>query len=202
MKKVSTVEKSMPPSTAMPSGARESPPAPRPSAIGRMPTMVASAVIRIGRKRVFEACCTASTSGSPRSRSWFANSTIRIEFLVTRPTSITSPILLNRLSVVWVASSATSAPVKESATATRIVTRVDEALELGRQHQVDHDDREPVGEQQRVARREELLRLARRSGSRSRRAAPRCAICVAISRPSPCVRVARSAEIMTERCRS
>ena len=69
MKNVSAVEKNLPPSTAMPSGARESPPAPRPRAIGRMPTMVASAVIRIGRKRVFDACVTASTSGSPRSRS-------------------------------------------------------------------------------------------------------------------------------------
>jgi len=54
-KKVSAVENSMPPTTATPSGARASPPAPVPSAIGRMPMIVATAVIRIGRKRVRQA---------------------------------------------------------------------------------------------------------------------------------------------------
>ena len=119
---VSTVEKPTPPTTAMPSGARDSPPAPLPIAIGRMPTMVASAVIRIGRKRMRDASNTASRALMPRSRSWLANSTIRIEFLVTSPTSMTSPIWLNRFRVEPTASSVTSAPVNESATATRIVT--------------------------------------------------------------------------------
>ena len=45
----------MPPTTATPSGARASPPAPKPSAMGRMPAMVESAVIITGRKRVREA---------------------------------------------------------------------------------------------------------------------------------------------------
>ena len=43
-KKVNKVENNIPPTTATPSGARDSPPAPRPNAIGRMPTLVAKAV--------------------------------------------------------------------------------------------------------------------------------------------------------------
>ena len=122
----------MPPTAAIPSGARSSPPAPTPSsspsvrlppsAIGSMPTIVESAVIRIGRKRVRPASNAASAMPRPCSRSWFANSTIRIEFFATSPTSITMPIWLKRLSVVPVSQSVASAPVKESATAIRIVS--------------------------------------------------------------------------------
>ena len=118
---MSSVENSMPPTTATPSGARASPPAPNPSAIGRIPAMVESAVMSTGRKRVCAACVTASSTSSPCARSRFANSTIRIEFFATSPTSITRPIWLNRFSVWPVAISARSAPVNETATATMIV---------------------------------------------------------------------------------
>jgi hypothetical protein len=40
MKSVSRVEKTMPPTTTTPSAARDSPPAPSPRAIGRIPTTV------------------------------------------------------------------------------------------------------------------------------------------------------------------
>src|ERR1700745_3700998 len=48
---VAKVAKIRPPTTARPSGAFCSPPSPRPSAMGAMPMIMASAVIRTGRKR-------------------------------------------------------------------------------------------------------------------------------------------------------
>ena len=48
---VSTVEVSMPPTTQVPIGARDSAPSPSPIAMGIMPAIVEKAVIRIGRNR-------------------------------------------------------------------------------------------------------------------------------------------------------
>jgi hypothetical protein len=53
---------------------------------------MAAVVIRIGRRRSTAASRTASSSGSPRSRNWFANSTIRMPCLLIRPTRVISPI--------------------------------------------------------------------------------------------------------------
>ena len=61
---VATVAKTRPPMTARPSGAFCSPPSPRPSAIGTMPMIIASAVISTGRKRTKPASIAAAT-GSP-----------------------------------------------------------------------------------------------------------------------------------------
>jgi hypothetical protein len=108
--------------TAIPMGARLSPPAPRPSAMGSVPKMVEKVVIRMGRKRRFAASRAASTRLFPRARSWFANSTIRMAFFVTRPVSITMPIWLKRLSEVPVSASPASAPVTASGTVKRIVS--------------------------------------------------------------------------------
>src|SRR6266849_911867 len=58
-KSVETVAKSRPPITARPKGAFCSPPSPSPSAIGTIPMIMASAVIRTGRKRVKPACMAA-----------------------------------------------------------------------------------------------------------------------------------------------
>ena len=112
----------MPPTTAMPSGLRDSAPAPRPSAIGRMPKMVASVVIRIGRSRMLAAPATASSSGIPRARRWFAYSTIRIAFLVTSPISMMSPIWEKMFSVIRSANSVSRAPNTASGTENRIVS--------------------------------------------------------------------------------
>ena len=62
----------------------------------------------------------ASPKVSPRARSLLANSTIRIEFFVTRPTSITIPIFEKRFSESPRTQSAIRAPVNERNTATRI----------------------------------------------------------------------------------
>ena len=60
--------------------------------IGKAPSAMAKLVIKIGRKRASEASKMASYFDFPCSRSWLANSTIKIPFLVTNPINITVPI--------------------------------------------------------------------------------------------------------------
>ena len=62
---VPKVASSNPPMTARPSGAFCSPPSPRPSAIGTMPMIMASAVMMTGRKRVKPAPSAASAAFLP-----------------------------------------------------------------------------------------------------------------------------------------
>ena len=73
---------------------RASAPAPEASTSGTPPSTVQIIVIITGRSRMLEACSIASRTLSPRSRSWLANSTIRMPFLAMMPTSSTSPIWL------------------------------------------------------------------------------------------------------------
>ena len=54
-----------PPMIARPSGRRSSEPVPLPSSIGSAPSMAASVVIRIGRKRSSDASKIASRGGLP-----------------------------------------------------------------------------------------------------------------------------------------
>jgi uncharacterized membrane protein YebE (DUF533 family) len=67
-------------------------PAPVDKMSGRPPRIVEISVIIMGRKRIVAACSIASRTVSPRSRSWFANSTKRTEFFASSPMSITRPI--------------------------------------------------------------------------------------------------------------
>ena len=71
-------------------------PAPGPVArtSGKCPTTVAAVVIRIGRRRVLAASTTARILSRPCSCKWFANSTMRIPFLETSPTSVMRPTWL------------------------------------------------------------------------------------------------------------
>ena len=54
--------------------------------------MVASAVMRIGRRRFSPPAITASAVDSPFSRYWFTRSTSTIAFVTTMPISISTPI--------------------------------------------------------------------------------------------------------------
>ena len=65
MKSVSVCETTRPPTTARPSGCRASAPAPRPSAIGSVPTSAAIVVIMIGRNRTRQASYIASAGDLP-----------------------------------------------------------------------------------------------------------------------------------------
>ena len=78
----------MPPSTPVPIARCAPEPAPVAMASGSTPKPNASEVIRIGRNRIRTACIVASTSSMPCSRLRLANSMIRIEFLLVRPTVV------------------------------------------------------------------------------------------------------------------
>ncbi len=89
---VMNCEKASPPTTAMPSGRRDSEPAPTPRAIGRVPISAAIVVIMIGRKRILQACRIASVGDFPSVRcASSAKSIIIIPFFFTRPTSMMIP---------------------------------------------------------------------------------------------------------------
>ena len=85
-------ENARPPTTARPSGRRDSEPAPKPIAIGRVPISAAMVVIMMGRKRTLQASRMASCAGSPRSRSASsAKSIIMMAFFFTSPISMMMP---------------------------------------------------------------------------------------------------------------
>ena len=91
------VTPSMPLNTATPSATRISAPAPLASTSGTTPRMKAKEVIRIGRSRSLDASTVASKAVLPSSCSCLANSTIRMAFLLARPTSTTRPICVKML---------------------------------------------------------------------------------------------------------
>ena len=67
--------------------------APVATASGTTPSVKASEVMRIGRKRSLAASTVASISGLPSARRSLANSMIRIAFLADRPMMVISPTL-------------------------------------------------------------------------------------------------------------
>lgn len=89
---VRTVETSIPPTTATPIAIRWLHPSPDAKARGMSPRTVAALVMRIGRRRSFEASRTAVSLSCPSYCFWLANSTISIPFLATRPMSMIMPI--------------------------------------------------------------------------------------------------------------
>ena len=113
---MNTVDTVNPPITARASGRLVSLPSPIPSAIGIKPTIVATVVIRIGRRRVRPASMVASSSGLPRPRSTLAKSTSSTPFDTTMPTIMMMPMKLFTLRVVPVSHSARNTPVTPSGT--------------------------------------------------------------------------------------
>src|SRR5437868_2062648 len=95
-----SVTPSMPLNTARPSERRI--PAPAPSAItkGTTPKMKANEVSRIGRRRSRTASSVASRGALPSSRCCLANSTMRMAFLLARPTSTTKPICVKMFTSI------------------------------------------------------------------------------------------------------
>lgn len=82
----------IPKNTPMPMFLRLSDPGPLANTRGSMPRINAKDVITIGLNLSFAAVTAASSRSFPASTSSLANSTIKIAFLATRPTSITRPI--------------------------------------------------------------------------------------------------------------
>ena len=90
-KRVNAVPMAMPATSTRPMLFRAAAPGPVTSVKGKWPQTVATLVISTGRSRVAAALRMASIFDCPCSCSWFANSTMRIPFFETRPTSVTSP---------------------------------------------------------------------------------------------------------------
>ena len=81
---------------------------------------MATVVMMIGRSRMRPAVNNASLRAAPPSRCWFAKSTSRIPFFVTRPISMMMPIIVITLMLSRVMSSATVTPMKLSGSASMI----------------------------------------------------------------------------------
>ena len=67
---------------------------------GTAAIIVATVVMRIGRNRMRPASSMAVVGSAPSAMRWLANSTRRIEFLVTNPNNSTMPIRLYTFSVI------------------------------------------------------------------------------------------------------
>ena len=95
----------------MPSGRRSSEPGPVAITSGSAPSIAASVVIRIGRKRSRQASWIACSGGRPRRRSASsAKSTIMMPFFLTMPISRMMPMKAITVSSVPEICSASSAP--------------------------------------------------------------------------------------------
>ena len=78
--------------------------------------MMATVVMRMGRRRTRPACTIASRRLSPDSSDHFAKSMSRMAFFATMPMSRITPIRLIRFSVEPVTSKASITPMSESTT--------------------------------------------------------------------------------------
>ncbi len=115
------VARNIPPTTTTPMPTRLSDAAPSENAIGTEPRIVASDVMRIGRKRSAAASLAASCHVLPSSRRWLATSTMRIPFFVTRPMSTMLPIWEKMFNVSPLTHSDSTAPASASGTVSIIV---------------------------------------------------------------------------------
>src|SRR5262249_50797392 len=116
-KSVATVANTRPPITARPRGAFCSPPSPRPSAIGSMPMIIASAVINTGRMRVAPPSSAAASGSAPSARRWRAKAMSRMLFAVATPIIIIAPVSDGTLSVVPVMKSIHAMPASAAGSA-------------------------------------------------------------------------------------
>ena len=106
-----------PPITARPNGAFCSPPSPRPSAIGAIPIVIASAVISTGRKRTKPAsiaAAVASPCSSKRSRAKLITNTL---FAVATPIHMIAPVNAGTDNGVKVANNIHTMPANAAGSA-------------------------------------------------------------------------------------
>ena len=96
---VKMVDMIIPPTTAVPIAIRPLQPSPVAYIKGIRPSTVDALVIRMGRRRCTDASRIATSYSMPFFWRWLANSTIRIPFLATSPTSMIIPIWLNMFMV-------------------------------------------------------------------------------------------------------
>ena len=90
---VSKSELVNPPITTVPSERFATEPGSSASASGVIPAIIETVVITIGRNRTRAASSIAVTLSMPARTRWPAKSTSKIPFLLTSPTSITTPMI-------------------------------------------------------------------------------------------------------------
>ncbi len=83
-------------------------------ATGSMPAISANVVIMMGRRRLRPACISASSRSIPSRSSARAASSSRMAFFATSPISMMTPMMLMRLSVPCVDTSAITTPIRLS----------------------------------------------------------------------------------------
>ena len=133
-----------PPITARPSGAFCSPASPRPSAIGTMPMIIASAVISTGRSRVLPASIAASITvmSGLAARTSLAKLTTRIELDTPMPTAMMAPIRDMTLMVVPVSASIHRMPIRRPGHRHHDDEGIHPRLEQHHQQRIDQDHRQ------------------------------------------------------------
>ena len=132
---------SSPPITARPSGAFCSPPSPKPSAIGTMPIIIASAVMSTGRMRVYPAATAALNAGMPSSICSRAKLTIRILLAVATPMHITAPVSDGTFNVVCVSNRNQQIPASAPGKRRNDDERIKPRLEIHHDQQIHQHNR-------------------------------------------------------------
>ncbi len=134
--------------TARPSGAFCSPPSPRPSDIGSIPMIIASAVMITGRRRVMPAASAASLASRPTARWSLAKVTTRMLLAVATPTHMIDPISAGTLSVVCDRKSIHAMPAMAPGSAIRMTSGSSQDWKFTTIKQIDEHDGEdePVAE--------------------------------------------------------
>ena len=116
MNKVTNVDISSPPMTARPRGACIALPRSRANAIGAMPTDMAQAVIKMGRRRCSAPARAASGTSLPSCHSFAMNVTNMTELDTETPTHMIAPMKDSVVKVVRVTQSATTTPARTAGT--------------------------------------------------------------------------------------
>ena len=81
---------------------------------------VVKVVITMGLSRCCAALSNACSNKTPLSRSWLANSTIKMPFFAAKPINITMPIWLYMFKLIPINSNPVSAPTKAKGTVNNI----------------------------------------------------------------------------------
>ena len=136
-----------------------------PSAIGVSAKIVASAVMRIGRRRRAPPATVASWAVRPFVRYWFTRSTRTIAFVTTMPISISTPMSEATPSGTPVMICSRIAPVAANGTEIEQQQRLAQRLEGRDHHDVDDQDRR----EQRESELRERVRLLRDDAAERRR---------------------------------
>ena len=105
-----------------------------------MPMIMASAVIRTGRKRVKPASRAAAAASRPRAKPSRAKLTSRMLFAVAMPMHMMAPVRAGTDSVVPVMNSIQTMPASAAGQRGNDDERVEPGLEVDDDHEVDEDD--------------------------------------------------------------